>query len=221
LDKFGRVTTRKGTKADQTPERKLIYEVFCILFKVKHKRRNCTTTTLLDLSQDVKTCLKNEKLEKRMKDVSECSATRLFNGINHIWAEQINLGTEHVTDNDVGEINDIAASEEAMSSITVPEDCVDTGDPVDDLRDDAKMPKFATLNPWVHGTKLMTEENYIMVHAAQEERKNRKRAVGRFIVSRVRDMKLQSQTKVGSEAIAPKPASWSHNIQSFNPKYYK
>ena len=83
------------------------------------------------------------------------------------------------------------------------------------------MPKFATLNPWVHGTKLMTEENYIMVHAAQEERKNRKRAVGRFIVSRVRDMKLQSRTKVGSEAIDPKPASWSHTIQSFNPKYYK
>jgi len=32
---------------------------------------------------------------------------------------------------------------------------------------------------------------------------------------------LLSRTKVGSEAIAPKPASWSQTIQSFNPKYYK
>ena len=67
----------------------------------------------------------------------------------------------------------------------------------------------------------MTEENYIMVHVAQEERKNRKRAVGRFIIPHVREMKAESRTKVGSEEIASKPASWSHTIQSCNPKYYE
>ena len=90
-DKFGRVTTRRGTKASQTPERKLIFEVFTHLFKVKSKRRKYTTTTLLNLSSSIKTNLHNEQLEKRMKDVAECSCTRLFNGINHIWSEQINM----------------------------------------------------------------------------------------------------------------------------------
>ena len=160
-----------------------------------------------------------------MKDVAECSSTRLFNGINHIWAEQINVGTEHVSntgDTSVNEeINAIAATEEAMTSIIVPADSVDTGDPSDDLQDDSKMPKFATLNPWVHSTKLMTESNYIMVRAAHDARKNRNRTVGRFIVSRVRRMKSESRTKMGAEAVAPKPASWSNTIQSFNTEYYQ
>ena len=163
-----------------------------------------------------------------MKDVVECFTIRLFNGISHIWSEQINLGTEHVSTSgaayitdDVAKMNALAASEEVMSSITVPKDSVDTGNPANDLQDNAKMPKFATLSPRVHGTKIMTEGNYIMVHAAQEERKNRKRAVGRFIISRVREMKSESWTQVGSEAITPKPATWSKTIQSFNPEYYK
>ena len=90
-DKYGRVTTRRGMKASQTQERKLIFEVFTHLFSMKSKKRNFTTTTLFNLSSDMKTNLRNEKLEKRMKDVAECSCTRLFNGINHIWSEQINM----------------------------------------------------------------------------------------------------------------------------------
>ena len=81
----------RGTKASQTQERKLIFEVFTHLFSVKSKKRKFTTTTLFNLSSDMKTNLRNEKLEKRMKDVAECSCTRLFNGINHIWSEQINM----------------------------------------------------------------------------------------------------------------------------------
>ena len=108
-----------------------------------------------------------------------------------------------------------------MTSITVPADTVDTCDPPGDVQDDSKMPKFVTLNPWVHGTKLMTESNYIMVRAAHDARKNRKRTVGRFIVSRVRRMKSESRTKMGTEAVAPKPASWSNTIQSFNTEYYQ
>jgi len=101
----------------------LNFEVFTHLFSVKSKKGKYRTT-LFNLSIDMKTNLRNEKLEKRMKYVAECSCTRLFNGINHIWSEQINIGNEHVSntdsdDIDADEIDASVASEEAMTSITI------------------------------------------------------------------------------------------------------
>ena len=204
----------------------MIFEVFTHLFKVKSKRRKYTTTTLLNLSSSIKTNLHNQKLEKRMKDVAECSCTRLFNGINHIWSEQINMGNDHVTDSvtpstDADEIDAIVASEEAMTSITVPPESVDTGYAEDDDDDDSKMPKYATQSAWVEGNKMMKEINYVSVYAAQTARKDRKRTVGRFIVSRVREIQTGNHTVIGEEAVDPLPSPWSTTIQSLNLSYYK
>ena len=108
-----------------------------------------------------------------------------------------------------------------MTSITVAPESVDTGDDDDDGEDDLKMPKFATQSTWVEGKKMMQETNHVLVYAAETARKDRKRTVGRFIVSRVREMQTGNHTVIGKEATDTLPSPWSTTIQSLNPSYYK
>ena len=109
-----------------------------------------------------------------------------------IWSEQINIGNEHVSnthsdDVNADEINAIVASEEAMTSITVAPESVDTGDDDDDDddddEDDLKMSKFAVQSAWVDGKNMMQETNHVLVYAAQTARKDRNRTAGCFIIS--------------------------------------
>ena len=108
-----------------------------------------------------------------------------------------------------------------MTSITVAPESVDTGDDDDAGQGDLKMSKYATKSAWVEGKKMMKETNYVLVYAAQTARKDRKRTVGRFIVSRVREMQTGNHTVIGEEAVDPLPSPWSTTIQSLNPSYYK
>ena len=108
-----------------------------------------------------------------------------------------------------------------MTSITVAPESVDTGDDDDDGEDDLKMPKFATQSAWVEGKKMMQETNHVLVYAAETARKDRKRTVGRFIVSRIREMQTGNHTVIGKEATGTLPSPWRTTIQSLNPSYYK
>ena len=96
--------TRSGTKSTQTPERKMMYEVFALLLKFEGHRK-----LTLDLMEVVghrkKTGLDTGKLNNKMKDVVECSETRLFNGVCLIWSEHITVeaGIDGDNDDDNGE----------------------------------------------------------------------------------------------------------------------
>ena len=62
-----------------------------------------------------------------MKDVEECSATRLLNGVMHLWSDNL-IPTASGGQSAADDILEIAAQEEAMDSIVVNESSVDMGD---------------------------------------------------------------------------------------------
>ena len=84
----------------------------------------------------------------------QTSVSHLFNGINHILEEQISLGKEKDSNTstltlDSSEemksidVDVIVASEDAMSSITDPDESVGIGDDVvREKKKDKEMPKF-------------------------------------------------------------------------------
>ena len=87
-------TTRSGRKAKQNPEKKLIYEVFSVILKKNIPEKKLATNLVSSIKEKLTVVVKNNKLESRMHDHDEYSVTRLFNGISHIWSEQVELDDE-------------------------------------------------------------------------------------------------------------------------------
>jgi len=81
----GRVVPRAGSPSDQTPERRFIYESITHLFDNRtttNRNRVLTNKTVANVQKLCKTILVRDKLEKRMKEANECTASRLLNGIH-------------------------------------------------------------------------------------------------------------------------------------------
>ena len=71
----------------------IIYEVSTHLFKKKESRKlKVNLVSSVEGKNNEK--LRHKKMEKQMKHISECSVTRLLNGVNHVWSKQITLVTD-------------------------------------------------------------------------------------------------------------------------------
>ena len=132
--------TRSGTNSSQTPERKMLYEVFALLLTFEGPRK-----LTLDLVEVVgcrkKTKLDIGKLNSKMEDVVECSAMCLFNGACLIWSEHITITAG--IDGDKGEDNaehEFRIQERAIHSIVVSEASV----PDHKVDDDSTPSHFGT-----------------------------------------------------------------------------
>ena len=82
-----RSVTQARTKAKQTPERKLIYKVLAHLFKWKESQK-LKVDLVSSVIGEIKNKLGSKRMEKLTKHISECSATRLLNGVIHMWREK-------------------------------------------------------------------------------------------------------------------------------------
>ena len=78
----GRVVPRSGSPSDQTPERMFIYESLTHLFKHRSTKRQLTNKTVSAVKCLCKTKLVRDKLEKRINEAQESTASRLLSGIN-------------------------------------------------------------------------------------------------------------------------------------------
>ncbi len=183
-------------------------------------------------SNQVKTDLTNQKLEDRMKVISECSASRLLNGVNHIWSEQICESREDVDEDtpmsdaeamqQAAEIREVAAREDAMNGIIVDESREDNpiGDDKDSKLDGVPLPKYCLTNPWTEGANQMAKSNHLEVKKMAEKRRDRKRTVARFIVAKVKELEAQDTFVVGKEHMNALPSPWSQLIHGLDPNYY-
>ena len=193
--------------------------------------------TVSSLTGKVDVDLKNQKLEDRMKAVDECSATRLFNGVCHIWSEELNDMTEPKSkkggesdtnskpmpelsgDDEASEMNVIIAQNEAMTGITVNAESVDLGSDEggDDTKAENKPHKYCTNNPWTDGEKKMAEKNYLEVRDMSNARTDRKRSVADFIVRKVHELQADDVTVIGVERDDVLPSEWTDLVHSLDP----
>ena len=226
--------TQSGTHANQTPERKAIYKLFTILFKERGKSRKVNRKVVVAAASKVNPNLKNQKLEDRMKDVVECTATRLLNGICHIWSNDMDPGNDTAFDKDntndmveddqLNEARRVLEQEEAMANVVVQDDCIDMGS--DDTNEvgaqsDSSIHKYCVTSPWVDGAKIMAEKNYVAVKKVSDERKERKRIATRFIVNKVKEMRSEESTSIGCEMEVVAPSPWTAAVHGLEPRYYR
>ena len=181
-------------------------------------------------SKKIPTNLKNKKLEDRMSSVAECSASHLLNGVNHIWLEEINACQDDALD-DNGELGEsiakISTQEKAMQRIQVQEASEERGESGDSEGETIAgvvgggcLPEFCLASAWDAGEKKMSAENYIQAKATKEERANRKRAVSKFIIAKVKEMEQEEDTAVGVERTDVALAPWTQLVHGLDPQYY-
>ena len=191
------------------------------------------TTTLVSKvveSRKIKTDCKNKKLKDRMKSVEDCLASRLLNGINHIWSDEINACRDDCSDNDGGQEDSFAAlvaRENAMWGIQVKETLEDRGNCDDEEiatsaegSGDKPLPEFCVSCVYDAGGKTMDADNYIKVQHGKEARRNRKCEMVKFILKKVKEMEQESETTVGVEQTTVSPAPWTQLVHGLDPNYY-
>jgi len=209
----GLIVPQAGYPSDQTPKRQFIYEAFTHIFKDESSDRQLTNKTVPNVKRLCKTKLVCEKLEKRMKEeAQEYTASRLLNGIHHIWGDLIsndNQADDLVVANDDGadvggavdnterdqrrdqrvESLNALVVEVAMTEVTVSESRVDTGDEEmnksstnDVTGNKFGLHKDCLCNPWKDGLEKVKNNNHIMVTANMDACKDRKRSVLKLFV---------------------------------------
>ena len=162
-----------------------------------------------------------------MKAVNECSSTRLFNGVKHIWSEEINGMSESKSKTGLdteanSDLNLVMAQNEAMTGIAVSAEGVDTGsDDGGDENVELNQPyKYNTKNPWIDCAKKMVDKNYLEVREMSTARTDRKRSVAKFIVGKVRQLKAEDATVIGAEKDDVLESEWTNLVHSLDPGYY-
>ena len=152
--------TCAGKKEDQTPERKMIYEVFALLLKFNASQK-LTLDSLEKVGSRKKTNLVSGKLQKKMTETEDCSGTRFFNGVTLIWSEQINMGVQGENELDFVD-RELWMQEHATSIIvslkSVPDCELDDDTVGDDVgTSTGKVPDFCVEGAWEVGKRLMIE----------------------------------------------------------------
>ena len=97
-------------------------------------------------------------------------------------------------------------------------------DSVDEARD-VTIPKhgmheYFLKNAWAESLTKLKKDNYVEVTVKNNERKDRKRAVAKFIRKVVLDAKENDCTVIGSESAINCIASWSETVHNLDRKYY-
>ena len=112
----------------------MLYEVVALLLNYKGAQK--LTVDLLEVvGKRKETKLNTGKLDKKMKEVIECSASCLFNSVSLIWSKHINV--EARIDGDCEEDNarrKYMAQERAMNGMFVSADSV----PDQEVNDDSE-----------------------------------------------------------------------------------
>ncbi len=167
-----------------------------------------------------------------MSLISECSASRLLNGVNHIWSEQIDESHEDVDEDmpiseaeamrQAAEICEVMAREDAMNGVVVDDSREDTpiGDEEDSQLDAMPLPEFCLKSPWTEGEKKMAKSNYLAVKKMSDKRRDRKRKVAKFIVAKVKELEAENSFVVGVENQNALPLPWTQLIHGLYIDYY-
>ena len=161
-----------------------------------------------------------------MNNIAECSASRLLNGINHIWSDEINAcrETEDEANEKESALAAVCAREKAMEGIAVDESSKDRGEvpSVEEATsaDTRNLPEFCVGGPWKAGREKMIAMNHVEVRAVGDARANRQRSVAKFVVEKVKEMASQSETTVGSEKTSVAPAPWTQLVHGLDPLFY-
>ena len=162
-----------------------------------------------------------------MKEVIECSASRLFNSVSLIWSKHINV--EAGIDGDCEEDNarrEYMAQERVMNGIVVSTDSVpdqevdDDSEPVDIGKSTVEVYKFAVQGAWDAGKHLMEKENYLEVREMALSRVQRKVTADEFILKKVEELKSESRTTVGKEMVEVAPAPWRSIVHNLDKDYF-
>ena len=111
--------------------------------------------------------------------------------------------------------------------MSVDENRIDNGEDedIDKVTPDITNPKhglheYCLKNPWTDGLVKLKKDNYVGVTLKKNARKDRKRALAKFIRKVVMDAKTNNGSDIGREAVSTCAASWSDNVQSLDNKYY-
>ena len=207
-----------GSKNNQTPEKKLIYEVLTIVIgTINHPhKRKLEKLNVAELKLLVKTDLTRSTLEAQINGPSDHESVRLFNGVGHAHTIAKNRpNPTHVDESididcdiDDGE-NDI---ENAMAAMQFSENNMD--DEADD--DDEKTgpldgyKRYCVENIWNAGWASISKMNIKAVRANAEARRKRKKALNRYVIEKVSEMKnLSANVIIGEEILNPCDASWT------------
>ena len=201
-----------------------IYEVFKILLDVRRTKRELTNKIARDVvnSKQVKVPLTNKKLRDRMNLTEESSASRLLNGINHIWSEEIYKAQTEKSDS---QSESTLNKELAMSGIEVDDAVMDEGNTTetdaDALATLDRLPDYCKDSPWKAGIEKMKKVNYVEVRKASEARAKRKRVMAKFIVAKVKEMTQTETMDIGSEMGVVETAPWTLLVHGLNRDYYE
>ena len=217
-----------GSKNNQTPEKKFIYEVLTIVIgniNILHHRK-LEKLSVANLKIRVKTDLTRTTLEAQIRGPSDHESVRLFNGVGH--AHTIARNTPHLTnvDESIDIDCDIEDTEDeidsAMAAMQFSENNIENEDDDDDETsgplDGYK--KYCVTNIWTAGWASISKMNVKSVRANAEARRKRKKALNRYVIQKVTSMKgLSANVIVGEEILNPCDASWTiyahglrHNI---------
>ena len=106
---------RGSTECNMSPEQTLIYEIIRIF--LGHNLRNPRifnekTMNISKLKKKVKTKVKRSKLENNMKATEEDNATKLLNGVHHLWDECVVVRDDASNENvDADNYEDLSLAE--------------------------------------------------------------------------------------------------------------
>ena len=104
-----------------------------------------------------------------------------------------------------------------MNDLVITADRVDVGDKVN--ADSTKLHKYYISNPWTDVAVVIHEVNYLGVKAVSDGHKKRKQRVDQFIITKVREVKEQTDTVIGAEMTHVLDLPWTISVHNSDPNY--
>jgi len=201
-----------GSKGNQTPEKKVIYEVFSIMLEPKsdkHNRRLINRDTVCNLKPRLKMLegLKRDKIASETKGIPDDEASRLLNGVRNVYTS---FATSRDVDKEASEeaddtlaldrvLEETAAqkdsdAEAAMEAMEFTEEADEESEENEQalVVGKTKIHKYIIENIWADGWEAISEMNIAELRKNQRERRERKKILSRYVLKKVTNMREQS-----------------------------
>ena len=235
-----------GAKGNGGPEKRLMYQVVTLflgtIVLTNPAPRQLLCTSVKRLKKDVTTKLDKSVLNKERFFTGDDTATRMFNGVSHVfnairvdkeahaeleaeveWTDEENEPDQEkeleLRADERLEMEE-RAMEEAMDGIVFDEE--ETEENNENAEASFEPGKFMCLQDlWEQGWEAIGKMGVKQIREAAVARMERKRELTKYIIKKVREMKEDSAAvPLGSEMESTTPAQWCDYIHSLRPEYY-
>ena len=227
-----------GSKNSQTAEKMMIYEVISLVIGNINVpcQRIWKKIMVESLRPKLTTKLKRDKISAELS--ADCNVTRLYNGVSHAYDNSTVRPSEvDDGDDDTGGFetienlleeaeDDVTEGDLIMNNMQFGEENLEEDNDDDEEEEDGKGQKkygqYCIVNIWRAGWAAITKMDVKKVRDNAEARNKRKRAMTKYVIQKVNDMKqLAGAVEVGSEMDRVDPATWTDYVHSLRPDIYR